>query len=197
MSPRLEISALRHAVGVRSIVLIGMMGAGKTSIGRRLASRLQLAFVDSDSMIEEAAQRSVREIFDDYGEDEFRDCERRVIARILRTPSQVVALGGGAWTNPETRAAVAVRGISIWLDADISTLLRRVRRRTSRPLLQNGDAASMLAKLERERRPTYALADIRVKVGESRHEQVVDDLICALSTAVTVSQSRSWQGHAD
>ncbi len=172
-------------------MLIGMMGAGKTSIGRRLASRLQLAFVDSDNMIEEAAQRSVRDIFDDYGEDEFRDCERRVIARILRTPSQVVALGGGAWINAETRAAVAVRGISIWLDADISILLGRVRRRTSRPLLQNGDAASMLAKLERERRPTYALADIRVKVGEGRHEQVVDDLICALSTAVTVSQSRS------
>ena len=191
MSPHLEISAHRHAVGVRSIVLIGMMGAGKTSIGRRLASRLQLAFVDSDNMIEEAAQRSVRDIFDDYGEDEFRDCERRVIARILRTPSQVVALGGGAWINAETRAAVAVRGISIWLDADISILLRRVRRRTSRPLLQNGDAASMLAKLERERRPTYALADIRVKVGEGRHEHVVNDLIRALWTAVTVSQSRS------
>jgi shikimate kinase len=191
MSPHLEISALRHAVGVRSIVLIGMMGAGKTSIGRRLASRLQLAFVDSDNMIEEAAQRSVREIFDDYGEDEFRDCERRVIARILRTPSQVVALGGGAWINAETRAAVAVRGISIWLDADISILLRRVRRRMSRPLLRTRDAESVLANLEQERRPIYALADIHVRVRRGPHNQVVDDLIQALAVSLGTDRLRS------
>jgi shikimate kinase len=182
MSSRSEVFALRKAIGTRSVVLVGMMGAGKSSVGRRLAARLQLPFVDSDRMVEDAAQLSVQEIFECYGEAAFRDCERRVIARLLKTPSQVIALGGGAWTSAETRGAVAARGISIWLDVDLATLLERVQRRSSRPLLQNEDPAAVLAKLDLERRPFYALADIHMKVKFGPHDRVVDDLIRALST---------------
>lgn len=176
-----EIAALRDRIGARSIVLVGMMGAGKTSVGKRLAAHFNLAFVDSDREIENAAQCSVADIFEIYGEAAFRDCERRVVARILETPSQVVALGGGAWNNAETRAVVAAKGLSVWLDADIAILADRVRRRTSRPLLHNADATSVLLKLDRERRSAYALANVHVKAGVGPHDKVVTDLIRALS----------------
>lgn len=177
----LDPTLLRSALGGRSIVIVGMMGVGKTTIGKRLASRLELAFVDSDKAVEEAARRSVAEIFSSYGEEAFRDCERRVIARLLRSPDQVLALGGGAWTHAETRAAVIASGVSVWLDADLETLLERVRRRATRPLLQTKDPAKVLADLDHARRPVYALADIRVKVGRGHHYQVVDSLTGALS----------------
>jgi shikimate kinase len=179
---------LRTALGGRSIVIVGMMGAGKTTIGKRLASRLKLSFVDSDKAIEEAARRSVAEIFSSYGEEAFRDCERRVIARLLRSPDQVLALGGGAWSQAETREAVLARGVSVWLDADLETLLERVRRRATRPLLQAQDPARVLADLDQVRRPVYALADIRVKVGRSHHYQVVDTLTGALSRHLGMSR---------
>jgi shikimate kinase len=167
--------------GTRSLVLVGMMGAGKSSVGRRLAARLQLPFVDSDRMVEDAAQLSIQEIFEYYGEAAFRDCERRVIARLLETPSQVIALGGGAWTSAETREAVAAKGISIWLDVNLATLLERVQRRTSRPLLRNENPAAVLAKLDLDRRPIYALADIHMKIESGSQDRVVTDLIRALS----------------
>jgi shikimate kinase len=179
---------LRTALGGRSIVIVGMMGAGKTTIGKRLASRLKLSFVDSDKAIEEAARRSVAEIFSSYGEEAFRDCERRVIARLLRSPDQVLALGGGAWSQAETREAVIARGVSVWLDADLETLLERVRRRATRPLLQAQDPARVLADLDLVRRPVYALADIRVKVGQGHHYQVVDTLTGALSRHLGMSR---------
>jgi len=181
MSSQSELFALRQAIGTRSLVLVGMMGAGKSSVGRRLAARLQLPFVDSDRMVEAAAQLNIQEIFEYYGEAAFRDCERRVIARLLETPSQVIALGGGAWTSAETREAVAVKGISIWLDVDPVILLERVQRRTSRPLLRNEDSAAVLAKLDLERRPIYALADIHMKIESGAQDRVVTDLIRALS----------------
>jgi shikimate kinase len=171
-----------------------MMGAGKTSIGKRLAACLQMAFVDSDREVEEAAQRSVREIFEIYGEAAFRDCERRVIARILQTPSQVVALGGGAWSDADTRAAVAASGISIWLDADVDLLAQRVRHRTSRPLLKHGDIDNVLVKLERERRPVYALADVHVKTGFGPHHHVLNELVCALSVKLMADRPFPTQG---
>jgi shikimate kinase len=183
-----DLMSLRHALGGRPIVIVGMMGAGKTTIGKRLASKLQLSFADSDRAVEEAARRSVAEIFESYGEEAFRDCERRVIARLLHAPDQVVALGGGAWTHPETRAVVAAKSISVWLDADVETLLERVRRRATRPLLQTADPARTLADLDRTRRPLYALADIRVKVGQAHHYQVVDSLTYALSRYLGMSR---------
>ena len=185
------VSAIRKALGTRSVVLVGMMGVGKSTVGKRLSARLQLPFVDTDRAVEEAAQRSVNEIFESYGEEAFRDGERRVIARVLQTPSQVVALGGGAWNNAETRTVVAAKAISIWLDADMAALVERVRRRMSRPLLQNGDAERVLAKLEQERRPIYALADIHLRVRSRPHNQVVDDLMQALSISVSTDRIRS------
>ncbi|PVE20213.1 shikimate kinase [Microvirga sp. KLBC 81] len=175
-----EISAIREAVGIRSLVLIGMMGVGKTSIGKRLAARLQFPFLDTDKAVEEAAHLSVSDIFDIYGEAAFRDCERRVIARILQTPRQVVALGGGAWKDTRTRAVVEANAISIWLDADLATLVGRVQRRTTRPLLQNANPVSVIVALDHERRPIYSLADIHLKVGHGSHNCVVDNLIHAL-----------------
>jgi shikimate kinase len=181
MAPSPMISVIREALGTRSLVLIGMMGSGKTSVGRRLAARLQLPFIDTDRAVEEAAQLSVSEIFDVYGEAAFRDCEQRITARILQTPSQVVALGGGAWKDPDTRAAVAAKAISIWLDADVATLVERVQRRTTRPLLQNSDPASVLVALDQERRPSYALADVHLRVGHAPQNRVIDNLIQALA----------------
>jgi shikimate kinase len=181
-------SSLRVALGERSIVLVGMMGSGKTSIGKRLAARMQLTFVDSDREIEEAAQLGIREIFELYGEAAFRDCERRVVARILQTPSQVVALGGGAWNDADTRSIVASKGISVWLDADIRLLVERVGRRASRPLLQDADARSVLLKLERERRPIYALADVHVKAGSGPHDKIVSDVARAVSANLMKGQ---------
>jgi shikimate kinase len=192
MSKGPEISAIHEAIRSRSLVLIGMMGAGKTSIGKRLAGLLKLPFVDTDRAVEEAAQLRVSDIFDAYGEAAFRDCERRVIARILQTPSQVVALGGGAWKDPDTRAIVAANAISIWLDADVATLIERVRRRTTRPLLQNADSAGVIMALDRDRRPTYALADVHLKVGPGPHDGVVDNLVRTL--VQSLGNGRSSRG---
>jgi shikimate kinase len=148
MSTTSKIFALREAIGRRSLVLFGMMGAGKTSIGKRLATRLQLPFVDTGRAIEEATHLSVSDIFDVFGEVAFRDCERRVIARILQTPSQIVALGGGAWKHPDTRARVSANAISIWLDVDLAVLAERVQRRNTRPLLHNSDPLRVLMALD-------------------------------------------------
>ncbi len=197
MSTGTQISRVRQFLGERSIVLIGLMGAGKTSVGRRLAARLRLQFTDSDQMIEAAANRSVHEIFEFYGEQAFRDCEERVVARILQTPSQVVALGGGAWKSAETRAAVAARAISIWLDPDLAVLVERVQRRNCRPLLQNCDPAHVLGKLDLERRPLYAQADIHVRVRPGPHERVVDDLVETLWNISRLAPAREARcGHA-
>jgi shikimate kinase len=192
-----QISRVRQFLGERSIVLIGLMGAGKTSVGRRLAARLRLQFTDSDQMIEAAANRSVQEIFESYGEQAFRDCEERVVARILQTPSQVIALGGGAWKSVDTRAAVAAKAVSIWLDPDLAVLIERVQRRNSRPLLRNCDAAHVLGKLDLERRPLYAQADIHMRVTPGPHERVVDDLVETLSKMSRISPTREASfGHA-
>ena len=156
-------AAIAASVGMRlagrSIVLVGMMGAGKTSIGRRLAAALGLAFVDADSEIETAAGMAIAEIFARHGETYFRDGERRVINRILSENQIVLATGGGAFMNAATRARIAERGISIWLKADVAVLLQRVRKRANRPLLQAQDPEQVLRQLTDERYPVYALAD--------------------------------------
>ena len=164
----------------RPIVMVGMMGAGKSAIGRRLAQRLGMPFVDADAEIERAAGCSIAEIFEKHGEADFRDGERRVIARLLLGPVGVLATGGGAFMDSETRARIRAGAISVWLKADLDTLVERVSRRNHRPLLQNGDPREILAQLMTERYPIYAEADITVETGDAPTaatvERVVDGL---------------------
>jgi shikimate kinase len=167
-------------LGGRAIVLVGMMGSGKSTIGNRLANRLGLRFVDADAEIELAAGMSITDIFKTRGEAEFRAGEVRVIARLLAQGAQVVATGGGAFMNADTRARVKASGISVWLKADVETLMRRVRKRATRPLLQTEDPEGTLRRLLAEREPVYAEADITVLSREEPHEIVVDALLAAL-----------------
>ena len=161
----------------RSIVMVGLMGAGKSSIGRRLATRLGLPFVDADNEIEKAAGCSISEIFDRFGEKAFRDGERKVIARLMDGPMQVLSTGGGAFMDDETRALIAERGLSVWLRADLDLLVQRCSRRNTRPLLQNGDPREILQKLIDERYPVYGESDITVDAGDRDHEDTVDYVI--------------------
>ena len=170
----------RPPFGGRSIVLVGLMGAGKTTVGRRLAARLGIPFVDADSEVEAAAGLPIPEIFATHGEAAFRDGERRVIARLLHGGPQVLATGGGAFVDADTRARVAARGISVWLSADLDTLMRRVGRRPTRPLLRQGDPRATMERLMRERAPFYARADIALTTGEGPHDEVVDRLAALL-----------------
>lgn len=172
----------RERLGTRSVVLVGMMGSGKSTIGTRLAARTGLRFVDADAEIERAARMSIQEIFASRGEAEFRAGERRVIARLLGQGPQVIATGGGAFMSPETRERIAANAISVWLKADPETLLKRVRKRANRPLLQTEDPEATLRRLLAEREPTYALADIEVPSREEPHEIVVDAVLSALDS---------------
>ncbi|WP_260807132.1 shikimate kinase [Sphingorhabdus sp. SMR4y] len=156
------------------------MGVGKTTVGRRLAKRLGLDFVDADEEIEQAAGLTVEEIFNRFGEDYFRDGERRVIARLMDGERQIIATGGGAFMNPETRALIQEKALSIWLDADLDTLVKRVARRNTRPLLKSGDPAKILADLAEIRNPVYATAHIHIMGNDSPHEITVEKIIEAL-----------------
>lgn len=171
-----------RALGDRSIVLIGLMGAGKTTVGRRLASALGLDFVDADQEIEKAARMTIPEIFAQHGEAQFRDGERKVIARLLQNGPQILATGGGAYMDPETRSNIAGSGIAVWLRADLGLLMKRVRRRSNRPLLNNSDPEAVMRRLIDERYPVYAEADIVVDSRDVPHEHIVRDIIAALKT---------------
>ena len=173
--------AIVAALAGRSIVLVGMMGCGKTSAGKRLAARLGLAFVDADSEVEAAHKLSVAEIFARYGEPYFRDGERRVVTRLLGAGPRVIATGGGAFMNTQTRAAIAQAGVSIWLDADLEVLMRRVRRRPTRPLLHGVDPEGVMRTLLAERSPVYALADLRVRSHDAHFDVIVQALVDALA----------------
>lgn len=176
-----DAAALRAALGRRAIVLVGMMGCGKSSVGRRLAQRLGLPFLDADTEIETAAGMTIPEIFAQRGEAEFRDGERRVIRRILTTSAPLVlATGGGAFMNAETRNAVAQYGLSLWLKAEPEVLMRRVRKRANRPLLQTADPEGTLRRLLAEREPLYGLADITVHSREEPHDLIVGEVIAGL-----------------
>lgn len=166
----------------KTIVLVGLMGAGKTSVGRLLAKRLDLEFIDADDEIEQAARCSIEQIFESHGEAEFRDGERRVIARLLTGPTHVLATGGGAFMRKETRDAIRGRGISVWLRADLDLLLRRVSRRKNRPLLRNENPRQTLEKLIEERYPVYAEADIVVDSGDRPPGTIVDNVIESIET---------------
>lgn len=176
-----DAAALRAALGRRAIVLVGMMGCGKSSVGKRLAQRLGLPFLDADTEIEMAAGMTIPEIFAQRGEAEFRDGERRVIRRILTTSAPLVlATGGGAFMNAETRNAVAQYGLSLWLKAEPEVLMRRVRKRANRPLLQTADPEGTLRRLLAEREPVYGLADITVHSREEPHDLIVGDALAGL-----------------
>jgi len=164
----------------RTVALVGMMGAGKSSVGRRLAARLGVPFRDADSEIEAAAGCTIAEIFDRFGEQDFRDGERRVIARLLGQPPHVLATGGGAFIDPRTRAEIKAQAVSIWLRASIELLTGRVQRRDTRPLLRQGDPKEILTRLLAEREPIYAEADIQLDSEEGPHAAVVERIIAAL-----------------
>ena len=165
----------------RPIVLVGLMGAGKSTVGRRLAKRLALPFVDSDDAIEDAAGYSAAEVFEKYGEADFRDGERRLVARLMDGEVRVIATGGGAYIDPRTRELLNERAITVWLDAPVSVLAERTGRRDTRPLLRKGDRAGTLERLSEERGPAYAEAHIRVMSGEGAHKEVVDNVLEALA----------------
>jgi shikimate kinase len=165
----------------RTVVLVGLMGAGKSSIGRRLAQRLGLPFVDADSEIEAAAGSTIEEIFAHHGEAAFRDGERRVIARLLQGPTQVLATGGGAFMDPSTRALIRDRAISLWLRAELPVLLARVGRRGNRPLLKAGEPRAVLERLIAERYPVYAEADITVDTLDGPPETTLERVLAALA----------------
>ena len=174
------LAEIRAGLGNRSIVLIGLMGAGKTALGRRLAARLDLPFVDADSEIEDAAGATISEIFTEHGERYFRQGERKVIARLLQEAPQVLATGGGAYMDEETRANIKARGVSVWLKADLRVLMKRVGRRDHRPLLAGVDPGAVMRKLIEARYPVYAEADITVESRDVPHELIVDAVIDAL-----------------
>ena len=165
----------------RTITLVGLMGVGKSSVGRRLASALDLPFRDADTEVETAAGRSIPEIFADLGEAAFREGERRVIARLLDEPPHVLATGGGAFMNDETRALIKARSISVWLKADLDVLARRVGRKDNRPLLAGKDPMDVLKAQAEVRYPIYAQADVTVETGDTAHHVAVDQVIRALT----------------
>ena len=173
--------SVRRVVPCRTVALVGLMGAGKTKVGRRLAIRLGLPFFDSDQEIEAAAGETIEEIFANRGEQAFRDGERRVIARLLAGPVHVLATGGGAFMDPVTRAAISRRGVSLWLRADLDVLVQRVSRRADRPLLKAGDPRAILAELIERRHPIYAEAEVTVDSGDGSPEATVNRAIAALT----------------
>ena len=179
------VAALTAALGRRSVVLVGMMGAGKSSIGRLLAARLGVAFVDADAEIEKAAGMSIDEIFSTYGEPYFRAGEARVIARLLEGGPQVLATGGGAFMNTDTRAAIRVKGVSVWLHATLDVLGRRIKRRGDRPLLKSADPMETLKRLIDERYPVYAEADVTVESRDVPHDTIVEEIIAGLQACVS------------
>lgn len=173
-------AAIVAALGRRCVVLVGMMGAGKSTIGRRLAARLRLPFLDADTEIEAAAAMKIPEIFETHGEPHFRDGEARVICRLLDTGPNVLATGGGAFMRAETRDRIAAKAVSLWLEADADVILRRVRRRADRPLLQTADPAATIARLIAERHPVYRGADITIASHDVPHDKIVDECVEAL-----------------
>ncbi len=164
----------------RPVVLVGLMGVGKSTVGRRLARRLGLPFIDSDSEIEEAVGLPWGELFERYGEEDYRDGERRLVARLVDGQVRVIATGGGVFVDPRTRSLLNERAITVWLDAPVDVLAERTARRDTRPLLKNGDRKSTLERLAQSERQAYAEAHIHVKSGNGAHREVVEDIVRAI-----------------
>ncbi len=189
IAPHPQADHYRSRLGCRSLVLVGMPGSGKSSIGRRLGQRLGLGFSDADTEIERAANMTIPELFQTKGEAEFRKGEQKVIARLLEAGPQVIATGGGAFMNEDTRARIRERGLSIWLKADVETLLKRVRRKSNRPLLQTADPEATLRNLLATREPVYAQADLCVTSSEVPHEEVVEAIVNRLTETLAEPQA--------
>jgi shikimate kinase len=179
------------ALGGRLIVLVGMMGAGKSTIGRRLAARLRLPFLDADSEIEAAAGMTIPEIFEAHGEPHFRDGEARVIARLLESGPAVLATGGGSFMREETRRRIGDKAVSIWLKADSDIIMRRVKRRADRPLLQTEDPAATVNRLLAEREPVYGNADLTIASRDVPHDKIVEECIAALHARLCGGEATS------
>jgi shikimate kinase len=194
---RASATAILGLLGSRSIVLVGMMGVGKSSIGRRLAARLGVPFVDADTEIEKAAGMSIADIFAGHGEADFRSGEARVIARLLDGGPQVLATGGGAVMNADTRAAIKAKGVSIWLSAELDVLLRRInKRKNDRPMLQTADPAATLRELLVAREPIYAQADITVQSREVPHDAIVSEIMTVLAVFLNAPGSLQQEAGA-
>lgn len=175
------IAGLRAQLGRRSIVFVGLMGAGKTAIGRKVAQALGLPFSDSDHEIETVSRMTIPELFERYGEPEFRALEERVVVRLVKDGPHVVSTGGGAFMNAHTRAEIAAHGISIWLKADIDTLMVRVAKKPNRPLLKNPDPRAVMERLMAERYPVYATADITVTTRDARREVISEEVLDSIA----------------
>ncbi len=184
-----DINLLRSRLGSASIVLVGLMGCGKSSIGKRLAAKLMLPFVDADDEIEKVAAKSISEIFADQGEAFFRDREHKVINRLLLSGSQVLATGGGAFMHPDTRADIAKAGISIWLRAELPVLMRRVQKRDTRPLLKSGNPEMTMRRLMEARYPVYAHADLIVDSREEPHDLIVSEIVGRLVARLSATRA--------
>ena len=172
---------IRDLLGAKVVVLVGLMGAGKSTVGRKVAGLLGLPFRDADTEIEAVSRMTIPELFEAYGEVEFRDLERRVIMRLLDDGPMLLATGGGAYMNAETRAAIARAGVSIWLNAELDILMERVSRRQNRPLLKNSDPRAVMQRLINERYPVYALADLQLMTREEKKEIIADELVEVLA----------------
>src|SRR5271154_3864140 len=184
-------AAILPVLGRRSIVLVGMMGVGKSSIGRRLGARLGIPFVDADIEIEKAAGMSIADIFSRHGEADFRSGEARVVARLLEGGPQVLATGGGAVMNADTRAAIKIKGVSIWLNAELEVLMRRIsKRKHDRPMLQTADPAATLRDLLAIRAPVYAQSDLTVQSREVPHDAIVSEIVTLLAAFLKSSESQ-------
>ncbi len=194
---RASAAAILGLLGSRSIVLVGMMGVGKSSIGRRLAARLGVPFVDADAEIEKAAGMSIADIFARHGEADFRSGEARVIARLLDGGPQVLATGGGAVMNADTRAAIKAKGVSIWLSAELDVLMRRInKRKNDRPMLQTADPATTLRELLVVREPAYAQADLTVQSREVPHDAIVSEIMTSLAAFLNAPRSPQQEAGA-
>ena len=175
-----NMAGLLARLGTRSVVFVGLMGAGKTAIGRKVAGMLGLPFTDSDHEIESVSRMTIPDLFERYGEAEFRSLEQRVIVRVLESGPQVLSTGGGAFMNAQTREAIEAYGLSVWLKADVDTLLDRVSKKQNRPLLKNADPRAVLERLMLERNPVYALADVTVATRDERKEVIAGEVIEAI-----------------
>jgi shikimate kinase len=187
------VRGIRAHLGARSIVLVGMPGSGKSAVGRRLAARLELPFIDADEEIERAAGKPITDIFKDHGEPYFRDGERKVIARLLRSGPQVLATGGGAFMVAETQETIRQAGISVWLKAELPLLLRRVLKRNNRPLLEK-DPEGVMRQLMETRYPIYAKADITVESHDLPHDAIVGEVIAELANSPLLGESATAAG---
>jgi shikimate kinase/3-dehydroquinate synthase len=179
------VELIKSHLGHRSIVLVGLMGCGKSSVGKRLAAKLGLPFIDADEEIEKVAAKTISEIFADQGEDFFRDRERKVIRRLLGNGPQVLATGGGAYMHAETRQSIRDMGISIWLKAELAVLMRRVGKRDTRPLLKTGNPEATMRKLIDARYPVYAEAEITVESRDEPHDTIVTEITNRLAEVLT------------